>query len=113
MDELWKKKMLVVAKSGGGLTYRFEHCHQRFLILSDDTHDRFASDAETALDITDFHGESQHSRQTERYSLWVLFTMHRHFEAIAKIDVDDLASDAVKHQVRRMSVTKPKNVSHH
>jgi hypothetical protein len=39
--------------------------------------------------------------------------MHGDFEAVTKINVNDLASDTVQHQIRRMSVAKAEDISNH
>ena len=61
--------------------------------------------AETALNVADFHRIREHACEPEGDPLGILFPLHCHLETVAKVNVNDLASDAVKHQVARMPVT--------
>lgn len=70
-------------------------------------------DAEAALNVADLHGVRQHARQAEGHPLGVLLALHGHLEAVAKVDVHNLARDSVEHQVRRVAVTQSENVSNH
>ena len=38
---------------------------------------------------------------------------HRHLEAVAKVDVEDLARQTVEHQVGRVAVAEAEDVAHH
>ena len=66
-----------------------------------------------AFNVADFHRKSQHACQAERHALGVFVAVHGHFEAVAKVNVDDLASDSVEHQVGWMSVAQTKDISDH
>ena len=59
------------------------------------------------------HRVDEHARQTERDFLGEFFARHRHLEAVAKVDVHDLAADATEHQVRRMPVAETKDITDH
>ena len=94
-------------------TYSFKYCHQRLLVVPQDPHDILTSNPEAPLDVAHLHRIRQHSSQSERHSLRILVTMHGDFEAVTKINVNDLASDTVQHQIRWMSVAKAENISNH
>ena len=59
------------------------------------------------------HRVDEHARQTERDFLGEFFARHRHLEAVAEVDVHDLAADATEHQVRRMPVAETKDITDH
>ena len=48
---------------------------------------------------THLHGVDEHSSETERNLLGKLLPCHRHFEAVSKVNVRDLATHTVQHQV--------------
>ena len=50
------------------------------------------------------HGVDEHAREAEGDLLGELLARHGHLEAVAEVDVDDLAAQAVQHQVRRVPV---------
>ena len=96
----------------------FEHSHQGLLVVTKDLHANLASVAETALNAADLYPRSvqqcssqynletahlhrmcQHPCQSERYSLRELLTRHSNLEAIAEVDVHDLACLLMQHQV--------------
>src|SRR5690606_33345598 len=82
-------------------------------VVSENPHDLLARYAETALDVANFHGIGEHTGEPERHALGILLAFHRHFEAVAKVDMDDLSRNAVEHQVRRMPVAESEDVPHH
>jgi len=59
------------------------------------------------------HRIDEHASKSERDLFGELFARHGHLEAVAEVDVHNLATDATKHQVGRMSVTQAENVTHH
>ena len=59
------------------------------------------------------HRIDQHARETEGDLLREFLARHRHLEAVAEVDVHDLAADATQHQIGRMSVPKAEHVTHH
>src|SRR2546423_4134455 len=74
-----------------------KYSHQGFFVFPNDSHYGFASDSEAALNVAHLHSERKHSRQPKWYALWVFFTVHCYFKAITKVNMDNLASDTVKH----------------
>ena len=55
----------------------------------------------------------EHTGESEGDRLWKLLAPHRHFEAVAKVDVQDLAREAVQHQVGGVAVAQPEDVPDH
>jgi hypothetical protein len=86
------------------MTYSFQDRHQGLLVLAKHAHDVLTRCPVTAFNVADFHSKSQHTCQTEWHALRVFVTVHGNFEAVAKVDVNDLACDSVEHQVGWMSV---------
>ena len=72
-----------------------------------------ARNAEAPFDVADLHSVGQHSRETEGDPFRVLVALHGDLEAVAEVDVDDLARDPVQHQVARMPVAETEDVAHH
>ena len=91
----------------------FKHGHERFLVVADDAHDGLARELVAAVDVADLHGESEHTCKTEGHALWVLFAVHGHFEAVAEVNVNHFARDAVQHQVGWVTVAKAEDVTDH
>ena len=54
------------------------------------------------MGIGSYHGIDEHACQAEWNALGVLFALHRHLKAIAKVNVDHLACRPLQHQVGRM-----------
>ena len=54
------------------------------------------------------HSVDEHAREAEGDLLGELLARHRHLEAVAEVDVDDLAAQAVQHQVRRVPADNSK-----
>ena len=94
-------------------TYGFENSHDAFLVVSEHSHHVLASNSERTLNVADFHGIRQHARQSEGNPFRVFLSFHRNLETITEINVDDLSSDAVKHEVRRVTVAQTQNVANH
>lgn len=90
-----------------------EHGHQGFLVVADDAHDGLAAELVAAVDVADFHGEGQHAREAEGDALGVFLAVHGDFEAVAEVDVDDLAGDAVEHEVAGVPVAEAEDVADH
>ena len=90
-----------------------EDGHEGLLVVADDAHDGLAAELVAAVDVADLHGEGEHAREPEGDPLRVLLPRHGHLEAVAEVDVDDLARDAVQHQVARVPVPEPEDVPHH
>mmetsp|Transcript_31785 Transcript_31785/g.69550 ORF Transcript_31785/g.69550 Transcript_31785/m.69550 type:complete len:207 (-) Transcript_31785:165-785(-) len=82
-------------------------------MLPQHTHHLLARRSERSLDRAHLHGADEHARQPERHGLRKLVAPHRHLEAVAKIDVQDLPREAVQHQVRRMPISEPEDVADH
>ena len=93
-----------------------QHSHEGLFVVTQDSHCDLASHAEAALNaanlgisgqlwssqkgiFTYFHSVRQHARKPERYLLRELFAMHRNFEAVAKIDMYDLAGGSFEQYV--------------
>ena len=91
----------------------FQYRHQGLFIVANNTHDRLASNFVAAVDVADFHRKGEHTSKTERNTFRVFLAVHGYLEAITEIDVDDLARNAVEHQVRRVAIAKPQNVADH
>src|SRR5690554_1439827 len=97
----------------GDITYGFQYCHHALLVIAQHSHHLLASDAETALDVANLHGISEHACQSEGHPLGVLLALHGNLEAVAKVDVDNLARDAVEHEVRRVAIAETEDVPDH
>lgn len=104
MNELVEKLAVLTQVGECIATYGFQNRHYALLVLSDDPHYVLTGDSEAAFDVANFHGVRQHPCQSEWNPFWVFFALHGHLEAVTKIDMYDLSSDAVKHQVRRVAV---------
>jgi hypothetical protein len=63
--------------------------------------------------MTNLHRIDQHARQPKWNLLGELLSVHRDLEAVAKVNVDDLARAAVEHQVARVPVAETENVADH
>ena len=59
------------------------------------------------------HCVNEHAGEAERDFFGKLFSRHRHLEAVAEVDVHDLATDAAEHKVGRMTIAEAENVTHH
>lgn len=116
---------------------RFEHGEDRFFVFAQDAHRVLAGDFERPFDARDFHRRGEHTREAERYLLRVFLwaasarceflrrketalavvpthlALHRDFEAVTKVDVDDLSADTVHEQVRRVSIAQTEDVANH
>ena len=55
----------------------------------------------------------EHAREAERNALGELVAVHGDLEAVAKVDVYDLARLALEHQVRRVAIAEPEDVPDH
>ena len=91
----------------------FEDGHERLFVVADDAHDDLAADLVAAVDVADLHGEGEHAREAEGHALRVLFAVHGDLEAVAVVDVHDLAVDAVEHQVAGVPVPQAEDVADH
>lgn len=64
-----------------------------------------------------FVRERESGRARERratpYTFGILVTQHGHFEAIAKVNVDELAGASLEHDVGRVPVSEAEDVAHH
>ena len=78
-----------------------------------DAHHRLARRAEVAFDARDFHRVDKHTREAERDLLRELVAVHSNLEAVAEVDVEDLAGVAVEHEVRRVPVAEAEDVPDH
>ena len=72
--------------------------------------DVLAGGAEVALDPADLHGLDHHARQAERDLLRKLLAVHRRLEAVAEVDVQELARVAVQHEVGGVPVPEAQEV---
>jgi hypothetical protein len=94
-----------------------EHCHERVFIIPQDRHGNLASILVTAMytanlepQVRDMsglskrpksarenhlHGMREHASQPEWHFFWEFISMHGDFEAITKVDMDDLAGDTI------------------
>ena len=63
--------------------------------------------------MTYLHRIDQHARQPERNLLGELFAVHRDLEAVAKVNVDDLARAPIEHQIARVPIAEAENVADH
>ena len=64
-------------------------------------------------EIAHLHSVDEHAREAKGDFLGKFLANHGHFEAVAEVDVNDLAADAVQHEVGRVAVTQPQHVPHH
>lgn len=48
---------------------------------------------------THLHSVDEHAGESERNLFWKLFPRHGDFEAVAEVNVQDLAAQPVQHQV--------------
>jgi hypothetical protein len=94
-------------------TYSFKDRHNTLLITPQYPHNMLTRCPVATFDVTNFHGIRQHAREAERHALRVLLAMHRHLEAVSKINVDDLAGNPVQHQVTRVAIAETQNIPDH
>ena len=66
-----------------------------------------------ALPTPHLHGIDEHAREAERDALGELVAVHGDLEAVAEVDMEDLARVAVEHEVRRVPVAEAQDVSDH
>ena len=68
-----------------------------------------------ALDHTRFlgHRADEHPGESKRYSLGKLFPVHRSLEAVAEVDVKNLAAVSVEHEVARVAIAEAEEVPDH
>jgi hypothetical protein len=59
------------------------------------------------------HCFDEHPREPKGNSFWEPFPLHCDFETISEIDVNDLASGSLKHDVAWVAISKSKNVPNH
>ena len=59
------------------------------------------------------HSIDEHSSQSERDFFGEFLPGHGNFETITEINVKNLATQAIQHQVRRVAISKTQNVSDH
>ena len=69
--------------------------------------------SEVAFNARYFHGFSEHPSQSEGDAFWELLSPHSDLEAVSEVNVHDLASVSLEHDIGRVSVAQPKNVTHH
>ena len=92
---------------------RLEHGHHAVAVLAQHLHDRLARAPKGALDAGHLHGVLEHARQAEGYLLGEFLARHRRLEAVAEVDVYDLAVGAVEHQIGGMAVAEAEHVADH
>ena len=85
----------------------------RVLVAAEHAHDALAGAAEVALEAADAHRVDEHAREAKGDLLGELVAVQRHLEAVAEVDVQDLARVAVQHQVGRVAVAEPEDVADH
>ena len=64
-------------------------------------------------EVAHLHGVDEHAREAEGDFLGKFLANHGDFEAVAEVDVNDLAADAVQHEVGRVAVTQSQHVPYH
>ena len=69
--------------------------------------DRLAGRAKGALDARHLHRGDEHAREPEGHRLGVLVSPHRNLEAVAKVDVQDLAYGKAPSRSRAGSEKQP------
>lgn len=59
------------------------------------------------------HGVDEHSSQPERNLLGELLSGHSNFKTVTEIDVKDLSTQTIQHQIGRMAIAETEDVTHH
>mmetsp|Transcript_10854 Transcript_10854/g.22568 ORF Transcript_10854/g.22568 Transcript_10854/m.22568 type:complete len:327 (-) Transcript_10854:940-1920(-) len=90
-----------------------QHRHHAVLVVAKHKHHLLARRPVVALHPAHPHGLHQHPRQPEGHLLGELLPVHRGLEAVAKVDVKDLARVPVQHQVGRVAVAQAQDVPDH
>lgn len=91
---------------------RFQDGDHAIGVGAHDSHNVLTRDAECPLDAAHLHRADEHARQAEGHALGEAWAFHRHFEAVAKVDVHDAARRSVEHEVGRVAVAQSQNVAH-
>merc|ERR1712233_304517 len=80
--------------------------HQRVLVPAEHIHRGLACASVGSLDASYLHGIDQHPCESEGNFFGELFSCHCHFEAVAEVNVKDLARVSVEQKIGRVTVTK-------
>mmetsp|Transcript_17483 Transcript_17483/g.52433 ORF Transcript_17483/g.52433 Transcript_17483/m.52433 type:complete len:714 (+) Transcript_17483:377-2518(+) len=92
---------------------RLQHRDDAVLVTAQHPHGFLAARAEVALNSGHLHGLYHHPRQPERHLLRELLAVHGGLEAVAEVDVQQLARVPVQHEVAGVAVAQAQQVAHH
>mmetsp|Transcript_13522 Transcript_13522/g.28909 ORF Transcript_13522/g.28909 Transcript_13522/m.28909 type:complete len:454 (-) Transcript_13522:2570-3931(-) len=90
-----------------------KHGSHALLVLAQHTHHVLAGGAEVALYAAHLHGLDHHAGQAERDLLGELLAVHGRLKAVPKVNVQQLATIPVEHEVGGVPVPQAQDVAHH